>query len=236
MQEVGGSSPPGSTELGVAQTSGGPTTRLVGRISDLPLTRSSLISRRRSAWSVRARLLRGCRAGGQRRPGGSPGRGRHRCRSGHPTSQKRVELRRAPRASPQCPGPCSHSDDDGGRLLRGSAGHGLEVGLPGASRVRPPNYDRHLCESRKTACSARRRSCTGGFRAEAELVPFARDWLLDNVSRGREHWLVVDEHLVGTRIPDLLAARVDPRAFRARIRADQWNQRAADCRPYESST
>lgn len=60
------------------------------------------------------------------------------------------------------------------------------------------------------------------FRAEADLVPFARDWLLDTVSGSRDHWLVVDEHLVGTRIPDLLAARVDLRAFRARIRAEQW--------------
>jgi DNA-binding MarR family transcriptional regulator len=32
----------------------------------------------------------------------------------------------------------------------------------------------------------------------------------------------VDEHLVGTRIPDLLAARVELRAFRARIGAEQW--------------
>lgn len=60
------------------------------------------------------------------------------------------------------------------------------------------------------------------FRAEADLLPVVRDWLLDSVSRGRDHWLVVDEHLVGTRIPDLLAARVDLRAFRARIRAEQW--------------
>jgi hypothetical protein len=63
---------------------------------------------------------------------------------------------------------------------------------------------------------------TGRFRAEADLVPQARDWLLDSVSRTPDHWLVVDEHLVGTRIPDLLAARVDLRAFRARIRARQW--------------
>jgi hypothetical protein len=63
---------------------------------------------------------------------------------------------------------------------------------------------------------------TGRFRAEADLVPHARDWLLDSVSRARDHWLVVDEHLMGTRIPDLLAARVDLRAFRARIRAEQW--------------
>jgi hypothetical protein len=61
------------------------------------------------------------------------------------------------------------------------------------------------------------------FRAEADLIPFARDWLLGRLSGGPDHWLVVDEHLVGTRIPDLLAARVDMRAFRARIRARQWD-------------
>ncbi len=60
------------------------------------------------------------------------------------------------------------------------------------------------------------------FRAEADLIPFARDWLLDTVSGPRDHWLVVDEHLMGTRIPDLLAARVDLQVFRARIRAEQW--------------
>lgn len=61
------------------------------------------------------------------------------------------------------------------------------------------------------------------FRSEVDLVPHAREWLLDILSGGREHWLVVDEHLVGTRIPDLLAARVDLRAFRSRIRAKQWD-------------
>lgn len=60
------------------------------------------------------------------------------------------------------------------------------------------------------------------LRSEAELIPFAREWLLDSVSRDRAHWLIIDEHLVGTRIPDLLAARVDLRALRARIRAEQW--------------
>jgi len=60
------------------------------------------------------------------------------------------------------------------------------------------------------------------FGSEADLVPYAREWLLDTLSRNGEHWLVVDEHLVGTRIPDLLAARVDIRAFRSRVRAEQW--------------
>lgn len=60
------------------------------------------------------------------------------------------------------------------------------------------------------------------FRSEADLVPYAREWLLDAVSGGSEHWLVVDEHLVGTRIPDLLAARVELGALRSRIRAKQW--------------
>jgi DNA-binding MarR family transcriptional regulator len=53
-------------------------------------------------------------------------------------------------------------------------------------------------------------------------MPFAREWLLDDLSRREGHWLVVDEHLVGTRIPDLLAARVDLRVLRARVRAEQW--------------
>ncbi len=65
------------------------------------------------------------------------------------------------------------------------------------------------------------------FRSEAELVPFAREWLLDSLSHSGQHWLVIDEHLVGTRIPDLLAARVDLRALRARIRAKQWDPLAA---------
>jgi hypothetical protein len=60
------------------------------------------------------------------------------------------------------------------------------------------------------------------FRSEADIIPYAREWLLDALSGSREHWLVVDEHLVGTRIPDLLAARVDLRALRSRIRATQW--------------
>jgi hypothetical protein len=64
--------------------------------------------------------------------------------------------------------------------------------------------------------------CGSPFRSEAEVVPFAREWLLDDLSRRDGHWLVVDEHLVGTRIPDLLAARVDLRPLRARVRAEQW--------------
>src|SRR5436305_1771941 len=60
------------------------------------------------------------------------------------------------------------------------------------------------------------------FRSEADIVPLAREWLLDALSGGPDHWLVVDEHLVGTRIPDLLAARVDLKALRARTRAEQW--------------
>ena len=60
------------------------------------------------------------------------------------------------------------------------------------------------------------------FRAEAELLPYARDWLLEKVSAGTSHWLLIDEHLVGTRIPDLIAARVDLRAMRTRIRSERW--------------
>src|SRR5438552_75479 len=60
------------------------------------------------------------------------------------------------------------------------------------------------------------------FSSEAELVVQARDWLLDVVSADEGHWLVVDEHLVGSKIPDLIAARVDLSSLRSRIRSAQW--------------
>lgn len=58
-------------------------------------------------------------------------------------------------------------------------------------------------------------------------MPVAREWLLDSVSHSGGHWLVIDEHLVGTRIPDLLAARVNLDEFQARIRAEQWKSLTA---------
>lgn len=60
------------------------------------------------------------------------------------------------------------------------------------------------------------------FSSEAELVVQAREWLLDLVSGDEGHWLVVDEHLVGAKIPDLISARVDLRSLRSRIRSAQW--------------
>jgi hypothetical protein len=99
--------------------------------------------------------------------------------------------------------------------------------LDAAGTSDPPptehDYDRSVVAPRKRSTKPRASAnAAEPFRSEGELIPVAREWLLNAVSRGGEHWLVIDEHLVGTRIPDLIAARVDLRALRARIRAEQW--------------
>jgi hypothetical protein len=55
------------------------------------------------------------------------------------------------------------------------------------------------------------------FRTEADMLPQLATAVLNRFSMAGGQWLVIDEHLVASKIPDLLVARVNVEILRARV-------------------
>ncbi len=55
------------------------------------------------------------------------------------------------------------------------------------------------------------------FVTEARMVPLLREFALERLTCGDEVWVALIEHQVGTRIPDLVLARIDVEALSDRI-------------------